>query len=247
MKGGTPKTDEIWTSCSMGRGAWGMRHVSLQAALRCGLPAEWTDVQRVKGSGVEKRHRWAGPASPALLQAWSHVLCFPVVLLSAPLCFSSKLQLGFSFHLWRPNTRLTLRTNLGTNTLQFYKLATGWGGLLLLHHCTLEGPALAGRRDQSSGWKQPTHSESLESSPPKGALLNNELEHRIYQSGAETNSPHSYFRCLIWMLWFRVGPSFRVGKTCHVGGLGGSAWGWKTCPSVYISIRNVLCFSLLFG
>lgn len=36
-------------------------------------------------------------------------------------------------------------------------------------------------------------------------------------------APTRYFRCLIWMLWFRVGPSFRAGKTCHVGGLGGSA------------------------
>lgn len=38
-----------------------MRHVGLiQAVLRCGLHAEWTDVQRVKGSGVEKRHRGSG-------------------------------------------------------------------------------------------------------------------------------------------------------------------------------------------
>lgn len=127
MKRGTPKMMQFEP-----HGAWGLGHGGLiQAGLRRGLHAEWTDARRVKGSGVEKRVQGSGIA-PGLVPC----ALLPRGASQCPSLLQLQTLAGVSFRLWRPNTWLTLRTNLETNTLQFYKPAAGWGGLLPLHHCT---------------------------------------------------------------------------------------------------------------
>lgn len=101
-----------------------------------------------------------------------------------------------------------------------------------------------GRQERSEFWLEAAHSLWNHLLLRVHCLIMSWNTRSISQE-LKLTAPTRYFRCLIWTLWFRVGPSFRVGKTCHVGGLGGSAWGWKTCPFIFLSEMSFVSHSYL--